>query len=223
MIIYRHTNTINGHAYIGVTSKSLLARFQEHCSAARRGSSFAFHCAIRKYGENCWIHEKVIETETPEEAARLEQSFILSEQTMIPKGYNMTAGGDGFIKFERTEIHRKRISNALTGKAKSPEHRAKLSAYKGEKASFYGRKQSQEWCNKMCEVRKRIVQSKGAERSDSREYIVVLPNEIIVEIKGLAAFCRKYNLTTSDASYSLRTGRPTKGFIFHRKHLEAAE
>src|SRR4051812_11349941 len=47
--IYKATNLINSKSYIGFT-RSLRDRKYQHENSARKGSGFAFHAAIRKYG-----------------------------------------------------------------------------------------------------------------------------------------------------------------------------
>lgn len=52
--VYKHTNKINGKAYIGWTSFSLEKRLKTHLSQAKSGSSYAFHRALRKYNIDNW-------------------------------------------------------------------------------------------------------------------------------------------------------------------------
>ncbi len=49
--IYLATNQVNGKHYVGFTTKSVRYRRQMHQWHAHNGSPFAFHCALRKYGE----------------------------------------------------------------------------------------------------------------------------------------------------------------------------
>lgn len=51
-IIYRAINKINGKGYIGLTTRSLQERKDEHIKSARiESDNYYFHKAIRKYGE----------------------------------------------------------------------------------------------------------------------------------------------------------------------------
>lgn len=98
-IVYKHTNLINGKAYIGWTSFSQEKRWNDHCYSATNKSKYVFHKAIRKYGTSCWIHE-ILETHDIQECAKLaEIRLIKKHQTYIidypNNGYNMTSGGDG--------------------------------------------------------------------------------------------------------------------------------
>ena len=76
-IIYKHTNKINGKAYIGFTSKSIDDRWNRHCKDARRGSTNVFHKAIRKYGKDAFDHEVIEECSTEEQALQQEKHWTL--------------------------------------------------------------------------------------------------------------------------------------------------
>jgi len=75
-VIYIHTCKISGKSYVGITNKTAEERFAEHCQAARRGSKFAFHGAIRKYGEDCWVHEATTTTDSLQKAYEMEMRLI---------------------------------------------------------------------------------------------------------------------------------------------------
>ena len=195
--IYKHTNEINGKSYIGLTVKSLEKRWAEHCRAAFNDSKFLFHRAIRKYGENSWKHEVLAVTATFEEAKTIERQMIAAFGTR-GGGYNMTDGGDGFRGLNRTDEHRRAISQALQGHDVSKETREKLSSYRGEKASGYGRKQTEEWKRKIRSAPRRIP--KGASHVDAGTFDITHPDGRVERIKGLAEFCRNNGLTHSALS-----------------------
>ena len=52
MIVYKITNELNGHSYVGFTSQPMNSRFSAHKRSARRGAKWPLHNAIRKYGED---------------------------------------------------------------------------------------------------------------------------------------------------------------------------
>lgn len=89
MIIYQITNTVNGHFYIGKTTKTIQIRFNRHISSAKRGSNTYLHRAMRLHGFNNFVIE-AIET-NPRDLNESEKFYI---STLSPH-YNMTVGGDG--------------------------------------------------------------------------------------------------------------------------------
>lgn len=83
----------SGKWYIGITSQSLNKRIQDHYAAAKRGSPYKFHKALRKYGEEmkwsqaCTTHFFETTQFSEKELIRLFDSY--------KKGYNSTRGGEG--------------------------------------------------------------------------------------------------------------------------------
>lgn len=133
MIVYLLTSP-SGKKYVGITSKTLAARWSNHCWRARRGSTFVLHAAIRRYGPESFKVEVIEETETWEEVCEREKFWIIELQSKAPNGYNLTDGGDGTIGFSQ-EV-RDKMSASQTGKKHSDETRAKMSAAaKGRKLS----------------------------------------------------------------------------------------
>ena len=58
--IYKVTNNINGHMYIGQTMRTINIRWKEHIKDAMSESDdYYFHRAIRKYKEHNFIIEKI--------------------------------------------------------------------------------------------------------------------------------------------------------------------
>lgn len=101
-IIYKHTCSISNKAYIGYTSSSSEKRMRKHLADAKRGAPYAFHAAIRKYGERCWISEILEECRSLKKAHEAEKRLIKEHQT-FGKGYNMTEGGEGTLGRRVTE------------------------------------------------------------------------------------------------------------------------
>jgi group I intron endonuclease len=92
MIVYRVRNLVNGKLYIGQTKKTLARRWTEH-TGSTQGYCRVFYAAIKKYGKDAFEITKIAEVETREEANALEQSFIESEGSLSPRGYNLLPGG----------------------------------------------------------------------------------------------------------------------------------
>lgn len=91
MIIYKITNKINGHFYIGKTSKSKEERIRRHFYNASYGSETHLYRAIRKYGEQNFFIE---ELENSIDKSNINEKEIYYISKLNPK-YNMTSGGDG--------------------------------------------------------------------------------------------------------------------------------
>ncbi len=97
MLIYRVTNTVNGKVYIGKWSHPTSdLRWRLHKSAAKNGSPYYFHRAIRKYGPDAFKVEVIHRAQTLDELSKMETFFIILHQSHKPEnGYNMTMGGEG--------------------------------------------------------------------------------------------------------------------------------
>lgn len=92
--IYKITNKINGHMYIGQTMREPSKRWEHHLYSATHGSELHFHCAIRKYGWDNFTKE-IIEECNDCDLNEREIYWISYYNTFSnPNHYNMTAGGN---------------------------------------------------------------------------------------------------------------------------------
>lgn len=108
--IYKATNTFNKKSYIGIDSE-WPKRCRGHKSAAKRGSKFFFHNALRKYGFENFKWEILFQTEDYDHALKdVEPFYIKFFDTFGERGYNMTSGGEGIRNFSHTQETRKKIS-----------------------------------------------------------------------------------------------------------------
>lgn len=110
--VYLARNTVNGKGYVGKTIKDLDERKEMHQWHAYDGSPFYFHRAIRKYGWDAFEWSILAEDDDDGWLLLLEQKWIKRLGTLLPNGYNMTAGGEGGVPSEDV---RKRISDSLKG------------------------------------------------------------------------------------------------------------
>lgn len=119
--VYRITNTKNGKAYIGQTSKDVGTRFKEHVyTAIMQESNWHFAKAIRKHGADVWKTEVIDFAFSQTEAHKKECHWITHYDT-INHGYNSTVGGEGASGYVWTDEQRQYASeNAYE---RSPEHR----------------------------------------------------------------------------------------------------
>lgn len=138
-VIYIITCAVNGKKYVGYSRKTAEQRFQAHLNSARWKKPGAIYDAIRCYGSAAFSVEKHCDCADHKEACKRERELISAMGTMLPNGYNMTAGGDGVpLTPERwCEIGMKKRGKRtpailaywerLKGRKLSPEHREKLS------------------------------------------------------------------------------------------------
>jgi len=96
MLIYKVTNTLNDKSYIGKTEHTFNKRKSDHLRHAKTDKGFAFHSAIRKYGEENFVWE-IVEDNIIDEITlnQKEEHYIALYKSFGPKGYNMTKGGEG--------------------------------------------------------------------------------------------------------------------------------
>jgi hypothetical protein len=97
MIVYVITNTVSGNKYVGITTKPLNVRWNQHAHAARTGSPRPLYKAIRKYGPEAFTIETVATAASVVELKQLECETIARLNTFARggTGYNLTLGGDG--------------------------------------------------------------------------------------------------------------------------------
>jgi group I intron endonuclease len=115
----------NGKIYIGITRESVEKRIKRHINYAKNGKKFALSCAIRKYGENSFSYEIVGEG-TWEYLKKLEIQLIKENNSFGNNGYNMTSGEEGSLGVALKESTKNKISNSLSGRHLSNEHRKNI-------------------------------------------------------------------------------------------------
>lgn len=147
-IIYKATNVVTDHCYIGVTKGTLKKRRyeHEHCAKVGRYLYMPFIRALRKYGID-WFRWEVLEThESYKDALDGEIWWIA---TLLPE-YNVTRGGQGIVGVKWTQARRELMSGLLKGRVMSAEARAKMSVAKKGKPNLKlrGRKASAEHIEK---------------------------------------------------------------------------
>ncbi len=151
-IVYQATNKVNGHRYIGFTTRGLAAREAQHRKDARsKKAGFRFHHAIRKYGQENFVFEVLFDFLDDEELAKVYEWEAIAK---YKPEYNLTAGGDGGSMHPET---RAKISAATmgrpgthTGKHFSEETKHKLSeVQKGRPSKLKGRIVSEDVRRKM--------------------------------------------------------------------------
>lgn len=147
--IYKITNNVNGHYYIGYTKLELARRWKLHC---RSGSlKMLIYRAIQKYGEASFTIELIEQFETKQEAVNKEVLLI----EMHKPEYNIHRGGTGGPMYGPM--------NGMYGKKHSSEWKMiKSEQMKGANNPMYGKKHTLEAMQKMSKAQKgRKAHNKG--------------------------------------------------------------
>lgn len=94
--VYLVTNTVTRKKYVGQTTTSVERRWIQHLSSAKKGSTYAIHQAIRKYGKGSFTVECLERVEgCYSDLLAAEVRCIQAQDCLTPKGYNLTPGGEG--------------------------------------------------------------------------------------------------------------------------------
>ena len=167
--IYLIKNHITGKVYVGQTRYTLQHRFTQHLESAGKSNSI-LHKSIKKHGAENFTIELLEDVENDKLNER-EMYWIAKYNSVIPNGYNMTAGGGGVSGYRHTELTKKaigiksaklmcnmseedrkargeKIRQYFSGKPKSIEHRehlskARVGKYTGSDNPFYGREHTE--------------------------------------------------------------------------------
>ncbi len=97
-MIYLVRNLVDGKCYVGQTMQRLKRRWKGHLRWARKGASTPLATAMRKCGAENFVIESLEVASTRAELNRLEGKWIKKLRTVVPNGYNATAGGSGNVK-----------------------------------------------------------------------------------------------------------------------------
>lgn len=138
--IYKITNNINGHSYVGKTN-NIERRWKEHKYGHGRTAILAK--AFKKYGLDKFIFsiERKVECLSINSLNKLLnvlEIYYINHYNTFRAGYNATIGGEGICHYVHSEETKKKISKSNTGKKKSPE------AIEKSRIANLGRKHSYE-------------------------------------------------------------------------------
>lgn len=152
--VYLHTNTINNKIYIGITSRSMDERWNNHVKKSfyenrKNLNTSYFHQSIVKYSADVWSHQLLeIIDGTLQDAKDTETKWIAfykSNEKNI--GYNLTKGGD--VSDNMSEEVRQKISEKISILMQDPIRRETQSKkmkehWKNNPNPFAGKTHSEE-------------------------------------------------------------------------------
>lgn len=208
MFIYKITNTINGKSYIGLTTKSITHRFNEHLHQSKSITKpkYPLQLAIIKYGSENFTIDEIDTARGYDELKEKEIFWIKYYNTFNGIGYNLTAGGELIWANQTKEFrnyHSKQVKQGW--KNISPERRAEMSKAKSKiwhdrdeihknaitQQRIAGHKKF--WGNMSKEERAKHA-IKGGAGARRRHYILFDPDKKQHEVYGLRKFCIERNL-----------------------------
>ena len=114
-VVYVLTNTVTKKQYVGITTESADTRFDRHVAGAsshKHKNPNGLAAAIREYGADAFKVETIASADNVGELGKLEKHYIESYGTIVPDGYNISAGGSiGKPKGQKTTVLGKRFSS----------------------------------------------------------------------------------------------------------------
>lgn len=121
--IYQVRNLVNGKCYVGCTSHLVEKRWRQHLSEARSGKGSYFHAAIRKYGEQAFVCSVLEELQVSMSALfELERAAISEHKSLVPRGYNLTPGGEG-VDYSSPELRLRHKTKLAESRVLNPAWR----------------------------------------------------------------------------------------------------
>jgi group I intron endonuclease len=189
--------------YVGFTMQPLPKRMTAHQKAARQGQPHIICKAIRKHGwEN--LRKSVLCIGTREYCLEVEKRLRPREHI----GWNIgIGGGSAFIGCSHTAEARNRISEALKGKPKSPEH-CKFIAEMNK-----GRKHSEQSRKNMREAKKNFFFSESHKSNISKAKKGISNR---AAMKWKAAHAKKNLWLTAEELYEIHISNPS-GYVSSKK------
>lgn len=151
--IYKITNKINGHLYIG-KSKDIYRRWTQHKSDAKlQRTNAPIHKAMYKYGIDNFLFEIIekIPISQYNEMGGAREKYWISYYNSFKdkKHYNLTEGGEGMCGYSPTLKTKQKISISMKTWYKTPEGQARrkkqVEIAQNNASARTGWKHSEEW------------------------------------------------------------------------------
>lgn len=111
--------------YIGITAQTLAKRWSQHVSnASNRPMKTALYGAILEHGAKGFEIWQIASCRSWADVCAVEIELIRQWGTIVPGGYNLTAGGSAFTGFKRSAESIERSAAKHRGKPCHPNTRA---------------------------------------------------------------------------------------------------
>lgn len=214
--VYCHTNLTNGKKYIGITRKKPEYRWNNGSGYKKQEY---FHRAIQKYGWDGFLHEVLYSNLTEQEAKTLERKLIKEYDTRNKDlGYNITGGGDGFLKYATEEeaiVAKKSVAKRSREKRRD-KRTAELKAWRSNnrdhvneyKREYYHRTKKLKGCRSpLAEDTKKKI---GI--ANSRTVMAILNGAVIMTFNSFAEAEKALGISHSNICRSIRTGMKCGGY-----------
>jgi len=160
-----------GKQYIGITSRTLARRWTEHKRDAKRGDETPLYRAMRKYGSSAFTVDQLATANSWDALCDCEIDAIASKATMVPRGYNLTNGGEGTLGMKNRVTWGAAISAAKKGRhsyTPTPETREKIAS------AQRGRVFTEQHKAKMRDAHKRRAAPSETTRQQTREAMLAV-------------------------------------------------
>ena len=102
--IYKITNIVNNKSYIGQTSKTIEARWEQHWKCLNKNECLnrPLYRAFIKYGKDNFKIEEI--EECNEDIVNEREIYWISYFNTFKDGYNLTIGGEGNSKINKSQV-----------------------------------------------------------------------------------------------------------------------
>lgn len=140
--LYKITNTVNGHTYIGMTKQSLKKRMRDHINVHCKRKS-KLYSAMMKYGHEVFVIELINEYEIKSHCCEAERYYIKKFGY-----YNLASGGEGGFVIQDIDAWKQKLSKSRRGRkpAKGMKHTDKNKKKMSEASvKYWSTQQTYKW------------------------------------------------------------------------------
>lgn len=200
--IYAITCTISGKIYVG-SSVDIRSRWACHKRDLNKGIHGSHHlqAAWDLYGESTFRFKVLEYVEDKSQLAIIETSWIeIFNANDSCHGYNLRVVTDSNRGMVLSEETKQRISKGLKGHEVSKETRRKVSE------ELKGKRLSEETRQKISKANKGRP-NPGVTMAHAKNYIVIDPNGVAIQVWNMAKFCRERGLSPEGMNYVARGRR----------------